>query len=188
MEFSIPALRIAFVLRAERLGRRRIADHTGLSEMSVRLELEQLRALGFIRMNRSGCQLTARGKRAFSGILDRVTHVQRLTLDGLRIDDVSVAAQLRAHLQLPEAWRLRDEAIREGASGLILLIRTKEEWAFTHNMEPVCIHAPRDAVRLDEAFSSVDTGQLCLIVSGATESVCAAGLWRVICVLSQKQE
>ena len=183
MEFSISALRIAHLLRADRLGRRRIAERTGLSEMSVRLELEQLRAQGLVKLERSGCTLTARGRRVFAGALDRVVDVQRLNLDGLRIDAVNLAAHLHEQPQLPEAWKLRDEAIREGASGLILLVRTADAWAYAHNAEPVQIHAPGDAVHLDAAFPSASDSHLCLIVSGPTANVCAGGLWRAIRML-----
>lgn len=187
MEFSISALRIVHLLRTERLGRRRIAERTGLSEMSVRLELEQLRTRGLVKLERSGCALTARGKRAFAVALDRVVDVRRASLIGLRIDEVNLAAHLHAQSRLPEAWKLRDEAIREGASGLILLVRSADAWTFAHNAEPIRIHAPEDASQLNEAFPSAAEDDLCLIVSGPTENVCAAGLWRAIRALNQLQ-
>lgn len=180
MEYSISALRIAFLLQRERLGRRRLAERAGLSEMTVRLELDRLRSQGFVQLDRSGCALTDEGLRTFSPVLNLVVKVAPLDLSGLRIDVISLAAHLRIRQQSPAAWQLRDEAIREGASGLIMLVQSNGEWIFTHDQEPVRVQYLNDAEQLEQTFPEVNPSDLVVIVPGPDERVCAQGLWRVI--------
>ena len=183
MEHSITALRLAFLLQKERLGRRRLATRTGLSEMTVRLELEQLRSRGLVQLDQLGCKLTDKGLSTFSPVLNLVVKVLPVELDGLQIDTVSLAAHLR-RARVPAAWQLRDEAIREGASGLIMLSQHEDEWIFSHDQEPVRVQYLDDAQQLDQIFQEVNPNDVVLIVSGPDRGVCAQGLWRTIRVIA----
>jgi len=180
MEHSIAALQLAFLLQEERLGRRRLADRTGLSEMTVRLELEQLRSRGLAQLDRQGCELTGEGLRLFSPVLKLVVKVLPVELSDLRIDVVSLAAKLRGIAPIPAAWKLRDEAIREGASGLIMLSEHAGEWIFSHDQEPVRVQYLNDAKRLDQSFQKANPNDFMLIVSGPNRTACTQGLWRAI--------
>ena len=184
MDRSITALQLAFLLQEERLGRRRLADRTGLSEMTVRLELENLRDRGLVRLDRSGCTLTDEGLRAFSPVLNPVVKVMPLELSGLRIDDISLAVHLRMRRNAPAAWQLRDEAIREGASGLIMLSRQNDEWIFSHDKEPIRVQYLSDARQLEQSFQDARPDDQLMIVSGPDRTVCAQGLWRAIRVIT----
>ncbi|MCK5247402.1 hypothetical protein KAR02_10910 [Candidatus Bipolaricaulota bacterium] len=180
MEHSIATLRLAFLLQEERLGRRRLATQTGLSEMTVRLELEQLRTRGLVRMDRQGCELTDEGLHTFSLVFGLVVKVLPVELSGLQIDVVSLAAHLRRRAHVPAAWQLRDEVIREGASGLIMLRRHEGEWIFAHDQEPVRVQYLRDAAHLEQNFHDANPNDLILIASGSDRGICAQGLWRAI--------
>ncbi|MCK5827407.1 hypothetical protein KAH43_02685 [Candidatus Bipolaricaulota bacterium] len=184
MEHSIAALQLAFLLQEERLGRRRLADRTGLSEMTVRLELEQLRSRGLVQLDRQGCELTDEGLRLFSPVLKLVVKVLPVELSGLRIDVFNLAAQLRGIAPIPAAWKLRDEAIREGASGLIMLREQEGEWTFSHDQEPIRVQYVNDAERLDQSFQKANLNDFMLIVSGPNRNACTRGLWRAIWVLA----
>ena len=184
MEFSITALQLAFLLQDERLGRRRLAARTGISEMTVRLELEQLRTCQLVRLDRQGCELTDEGLRTFSPVLGLVVKVLPVELTGLRIDVVSLAAHLRGRDHVPAAWKLRDEAIRAGASGLIMLSRHEGEWTFSHDQELVRVQYLNDAEQLEQSFPEANPNDFVLIASGPDRSVCAQGLWRAIRVIA----
>ena len=186
MEHSIATLRLAFLLQEERLGRRRLATQTGLSEMTVRLELEQLRTRGLVRMDRQGCELTDEGLHTFSLVFGLVVKVLPVELSGLQIDVVSLAAHLRKRAHVPAAWKLRDEAIRAGASGLIMLSQHEGEWMFSHDQEPVRVQYLNDAEQLDQSFPEANPNDFVLIVSGPDRSVCAQGLWRTIRVIATR--
>ena len=188
MRDPIVALRLAYLIQAERLGRRRLAERIGLGEMQVRLELDELRNRGLIRWDRTGCALTEQGLRTFSSVLSLVRDVQSLDLHGLKLDRANLAAHLVAHASVPAAWQLRDEAIREGATGLILLIQQNGEWTFAHNQEPLRIQSPKDSDQLDRVFSEANPCDLALVVAGADGTTCAQGLWRAIRAIAQSSE
>ena len=184
MEHSVASLQLAFLLQEERLGRRRLADRTGLSEMFVRLELEHLRDRGLVRLDRRGCELTDKGLRLFSPVLKLVVKVMPVELNDLRIDVVNLAAQLTGPAHVPAAWQLRDEAIREGASGLILLSRQDGEWVFSHDQEPLQVQYAGDAEQLEQNFRGGNSNDHLLIVPGPDRNVCTRGLWRAIRVIA----
>lgn len=184
MDHSIAALQLAFLLQEERLGRRRLADRTGLSEMFVRLELEHLRDRGLVRLDRRGCELTDEGLRLFSPALKLVAKVMPVELSDLRIDVVNLAAQLTGMTHVPAAWKLRDEAIREGASGLIMLSQQDGEWTFSHDQEPLRVQYSVDAEQLEQCFGGGNPNDILLIVPGPDRNVCARGLWGAIRVIA----
>ena len=180
MDHSIAALQLAFLLKEERLGRRRLAERTGLSEMFVRLGLEHLRDRGLVRLDRQGCELTDEGLRLFSPVLKLVVKAMFVELNDLRIDVVNLAAQLTGTARVPAAWKLRDEAIREGASGLVMLSQQDGEWIFSHDQEPLRVQYLVDAEQLEQSFRGGNPNDRLLIVPGPDRNVCTRGLWRAI--------
>jgi hypothetical protein len=177
---SIIATQVAYHISRRQLGRRRLAEITGLTEMVVRSELERLRARKWIILHRSGARLTPAGRRRFAVVIDGVRAIESLELKTLHLDTVSLGAVMVALPQLPSAWMLRDCAIREGASGLLLLHRIKEGWTFSHNEEPVGRHNPEDADEIEERFASSECGDTLLIACGSELRVCALGLWGAV--------
>lgn len=177
MELSTTALQIAYLLRCECLGRRRLAERMGVGEMIVRRELERLRQSGWVQCDRSGCRLTQAGERRFAPVLPPVRRIEEVDLRGLSLDALHLAAHLDRVSEVPHAWILRDAAVREGATGLLLLRRAGDEWSFSHNAEPVRTRNPGDAERIDATFPEVGRGDALLIVSGPDRPTCAAGMW-----------
>jgi len=190
MGFSTTALQIAFMLRDERLGRRKLAERSGLGEMVVRLEVERLRDQGLIQLDRAGCRLTPKGIRRFGPLLNPVRRVIPVDLIELRMDGVHLAAHLIAHragfLDGPSAWTLRDAAIREGATGLISLSWSGTDWTFAHNAEPVRTLNPKDAERLAETFPEPGPEDSLLVAAASDPVSCSSGLWAVIRALYEK--
>ena len=176
---STLALQLAHCIREDHLGRRRLASRVGLSEMTVRIELDRMRDAGWITMNRTGVGLTKHGERTFEPLLEPIRSVQPLDMLSLRTGPLTWSAHIRSR-PVPSAWSLRDEAIRKGASGCVLLIFQSGEWAFTHNAEPVRMHNPGDANRIEHQVADPFQGDLLVLVSAETDGIASAALWSVI--------
>jgi DNA-binding transcriptional ArsR family regulator len=172
-------LQIVHHVRSSRLGRRRLAERTGLTEMTVRIELERLRDRGLIELPRAGVVLTSAGCRRFGPLLDPIRSVERVNLDTLRVDDVALAARV-ARRAVEPAWALRDHAIREGATGFLLLRLNTCGWAFIHDEELVQARNPGDAAMLESVFPEASSGDLLLVTSAPDLRRASLGLWGAI--------
>jgi hypothetical protein len=179
MEESVAAVQFAYHIGRSRLGRRRLALRTGLTEMAARIELERLRDRKLVVFGRSGVALTAAGRRRFARFLEPVRSVTEVELTSLRIDDVGLAAHLAGGKTGP-VWTLRDAAIREGATGLLLLRFGPDGWCFAHDAEPIRRRNPQDATAIDETFPDRRKEDLLLIASGPDLGRAGLGLWRVV--------
>ena len=179
MEESAAALQLAYHISHARLGRRRLALRTGLTEMTVRIELERLRGRRLVRLQRSGVELTPAGRRRFAGFLESIRSVAEVALTSLRVDDAGLAAHLTTGSTGP-VWALRDEAVREGATGLLLLRFSPDGWCFAHNDEPIGLHNPQDATTIAAAFPDPRKGDLLLIAFGPDLKRAGLGLWRAV--------
>ena len=179
MRYTPIMLEVAFLLKEERLGRRSLARRTGLSEMTVRLELEQLQKKGLVTPDRRGVILSALGEKSFSPLLTRIKQVAELSLHSLAQDTVTQAALLPSPAAKP-SWWYRDLVIRQGGSALILIRYRPEGWCFSHNEERVSNQTPHDERMIEGAFPLRREGDLLLIVSAPDRKSAGLGLWRVI--------
>jgi len=82
---SRPAIthQLVFLLAREKLGRRSLAQRSGLSEMTVRLELERLRDEGLVAAVKSGGTLTDSGERRFRPLLVHVSGKTAINIQNL---------------------------------------------------------------------------------------------------------
>ena len=179
MRYTPIMLEVAFLLKEERLGRRSLARRTGLSEMTVRLELERLQNKGLITTDRRGVTLSALGKERFSPLLTNIKQVAEPFLHSLTQDTATQAALLSCPTVRPPWW-YRDLVIREGGSALILICYRPEGWCFSHNEEKVSDQNPHDERMIEGAFPLRREGDLLLIVFASDRKSAGLGLWRVI--------
>ena len=179
MDESVVALQLAYHISHARLGRRRLGLRTGLTEMTVRVELERMRDRGLVRLLHAGVELTPAGRRRFAGFLRSIRAVAEIELTSLRVDDIGLAAHLATGDTAP-VWALRDEAVREGATGLLLLRFGPQGWCFAHDNEPIRLRNPRDAAMMDSTLPDARRGDLLLIASGPDLKRAGLGLWRAI--------
>ena len=179
MEESVVAIQLAYYVSRARLGRRRLALRTGLTEMAVRLELERLRERRLVRLSRAGVELTPAGRRHFAPCLEFVRSVARLELSTLRVDDVGLAAHV-APREFGSVWALRDAAVREGSTGLLILRFGIDGWVFAHDDEPVRLRNPEDAESIAAVFSEPGQADLLLIAFGPDLKRAGLGLWRSV--------
>jgi len=176
---SVVAAQLAYFIDREPLGRRRLAQKTGLTEMAVRIELERMRDQQFVTLGRAGVELTLPGHQHFAPILDRVRAIEPVDLTNLRVDTVALAAQIVGKTRDP-VWSLRDTAVREGATGLLLLRFGPDGWAFAHNEEPARLQNRLDAETLETMFPGAAPDELLIIVSAPGRGPAGLGLWRVL--------
>lgn len=168
-------------------GRRSLAKASGLGEIVVRQEVERLERLGLVAIDRRGARLTARGREEFAAILARVKGVRELQLRGLALDRFTLGAVV-ARAGGAEAgpagrrasWQLRDLAVREGASGVLLIAYTASALRFSDSSEPVGARNPEDAALLREGFPGLEEGDLLVLVCAAGRGAAYLGLWRII--------
>ncbi len=179
MDDAIIALELAYHLQQERLGRRRLAERTGLTEMVVRSELERMREHGWIVLPRSGAELTSVGRRRFGPLLAGVRAVRSLKLETLRLDDVALAGLVTVNAP-PTAWGLRDCAIREGGSGLLLFVRYDTEWAFSHDAESIRSRNPSDAAAIEAAFPQAMPKDYLIVTFARSCRTAATALWHAM--------
>ena len=179
MRYTPITLELAFLLEEERLGRRSLARRTGLSEMTVRLELERLQKEGLITTNRRGVTLSALGRKRFSPLLKHIKQVAELSLHSLAQDTVTLAA-LFSHPTTRPVWWYRDLVIREGGSALIMIHYRPQGWCFSHNEERVSDQNPHDERVIESVFPLRREGDLLLIVFAPERKSVGLALWRVI--------
>ena len=172
-------LQLVFLLSGEPTGRRSLARRTGLSEMTVRLELERLRDAGLLTLGKSGATLTDSGKERFAPLLSHVKRVREIALYSLAQDAVTLAALLSSPTTRPPWW-YRDHAVRKGASAMILIRCCVEDLCFSHSKEQIGTHNPHDEQVIKEAFPFRREGDLLIIVTAPDRKRAGLGLWQVI--------
>ncbi len=112
-----------FVELDEPIGRSRLSKFLGLGEGAGRTIVERLRDGGLIRVTRSGCSLTPRGRNVLEGVRRIVSRSVPLTGNPLGLDGSSVAILVRGASHLVRSGiEERDASVRAGALGAMTLI------------------------------------------------------------------
>ena len=146
---------IIYALHLHPLGRRTLVHRTGITESTVRTHLNKLRAAGLVTVAKGGTALTPLSAKAFTALFERVLHVGGLKLRDLALDHHNAAAWIRgAGNALWESWRYRDAAVREGATGVLLLIQRADGWGLSDDEKPLAEQNPNDAAYLQRTFDA----------------------------------
>jgi len=74
------ALQLLHLLSTQSMGRRRLAEASGLTEMVVRQALDELRKLGLVRAERTGFRLTEVALAQYSSLFEGVRSVVPLSM------------------------------------------------------------------------------------------------------------
>ena len=171
---------IIFNLHEEMLGRRRLTERVSGSESSVRTELEKLRSQGVVEMTKEGTRLTKKGRNTFKVLLSMVKDLEYLELKALAVDKETAAALLNMEQNFAQqTWYYRDLAIREGATGAVM-IKVNSELRFIDGSEMVGVQNPNDDRILKKAFPDWKDGRFIVLVSASDKGDAQRGLWRII--------
>lgn len=171
---------LIYELHKQPLGRRTLVTRTGITEMTVRTHLNKLRAVGLVTVAKGGTRLTAHGRKTFAQLIEKVLYVGELKLRDLALDRHNEAVWIRgAGDAFQESWRYRDAAVREGATGAILLIHRPEGWRLSDDVKPLAKQNPHDSEHLQRMLPALP-GDGTIIAFGPTRVAACRGLWSVL--------
>ncbi len=171
----IHAVMMLLLLEKGPIGRKRLAEMMEIGEGSVRSLIRRLREAGYLEVGREGCYLTRKGHREIRELrkfLKGPVELELPNLVGGRASAILVRGRGRVELNVVE---LRDEAVRVGGRGAIILLSKERELFFPETMEPLGKYRSDDESLLRATFRPSD-GDLVVIGLGdsSKESVIAA--------------
>ena len=171
---------LVYTLKGGPLGRRTLVDRTGFSESVVRTELNKLEARGLVQFAKAGTTLTEEATRSFAGLFSRVRSVASLELGSLSLDACNRAARVGKLPDESPSWQSRDLAVREGATGTLLLRQGAEGLAMPDGDGSFRERNPAAVQQIEEAFGRLDEGDYVVVVFAPDDARAAAGLWRIL--------
>lgn len=174
------ASQLAYLLNRESTGRRTLVKRTGLTESTVRTQLNKLKAQKYITSSKAGTTLTPKGRRAFKSILERVKWIGELTLAELKLDRFNSAALITGVGCLEGLWKYRDLAVRAGATAALFLSSVRGDLHFVDTGHRVSKQNPKDARLIKEVFKAADDKDLIAIVFAPRRAEANKGLWGII--------
>ncbi len=171
----IHAIMMLLLLEEGPIGRKRLADLMDIGEGSVRSLIRRLRESGYLEVDKGGCYLTEKGLRIIKELRKFLKGPTELYLRDL------VKGKVIAFLVRPpygskiNVVELRDEAVRAGGRGAIILMTKDGQLLFPETMESLGRYRSADEFTLKEAFHPSE-GDLLVIGLGKsqTESKLAA--------------
>ncbi len=117
---------LVFLKMEQTVGRYRLKELLGMQQHEgiIRRVLEQLSRRGLVRPTRSGCSLTTEGRTYVDQSLRkrRIVDLREVDLRSMNVGPISVGAQVRPGGRARSLLSLRDEAVRAGADGAVILI------------------------------------------------------------------
>lgn len=162
------------------VGRRTLVERTGFSESVVRTELGKLEARGDVRFAKAGTTLTEQARARYAGLIERVRAVGTVDLRSLALDVANRAAVVADAPDRLAAWQLRDLAVREGATGALLLRREGDDLVMPDLAERLGAKSPTEADAIEEAFPGLADGDHLVIVYAPDVARAAGGLWNIL--------
>ncbi len=178
--FEPLALHIVFVLSYRPLGRRKLTSRTFASESKVRTCLEKLRNKKLVRMEKEGTKLTERGRSFFAPLFESVGGPSKIDLSNVGLSETGMSAGLKGLEDLDyEPWKCRDLAVKEGASGSLIL-KIDEDLTFADTGEEVGAKNPKLRSKITDRFGGWRDFDFLVMVSGPDYESADRGLWRII--------
>lgn len=144
------AVLLLFALEEGPLGRKRIASLMELGEGSVRSLINRLRDIGWVECGRGGCFLTELG-------IEKVKELRECLVGPIEVElsEVmrgSVYATLVKCVNYSKVLELRDEAVKSGGKGAVILRKLRGVLTFPETEEPLSNYAPRDEGLLESVL------------------------------------
>ncbi len=124
------------------VGRKKLSSIMGIGEGSIRSLIKRLRDMKLIYVDRSGCSLTKRGREFVRKIRRVMIGPEKLRLD--LIGDEAYAILIKGFKGRVNILEMRDEAVRVGGKGAIILVRSGNDILFPETGEPLSKYHPRD--------------------------------------------
>ena len=147
------------------IGRKRLSEMMEIGEGSVRSLIRRLRKAGYVEVGREGCYLTRKGQRRVKELrkfLKGPIEVELPSLAGGKASATLVKLRGKEELKVVE---LRDEAVRAGGRGAIILLSRGGGLFFPETMEPLGKYRSDDELVLITALQPSD-GDLVVVGLG----------------------
>lgn len=176
------AASLLFALQQSPLGRRTLVQRVGVTESTVRTQLNKLHARGWVDFAKSGTSLTASARKAFSPFLEAIRSVRTLNLDDLDLAPWQCAVQVRGVSLLQSPLILRDRAIQGGASGALLLVYS-DKLTFFDSQDALETSYPQSNDALLQVFPTLRREDLLLVAFANDVNQAKRGLWRMVVAL-----
>lgn len=159
------ALLLLFLLEEGRLGRKRISHLMELGEGSVRNLLSKLREMGWVDCRKEGCFLTDLGVKKVKNLRECLIGPVKIELREIIKGDAY--ATLVRCVNYSDVLELRDEAVRAGGKGAVILRKQGGTLIFPETGEMVSKYAPNDDRLLENSLRPAEGD---LVILGMGES------------------
>ena len=121
----IDLLRAFFELGSSQLSRSELASRLDLGEGTARSIIRRLIGEGLAQIRKRGCVLTKRGVQEFSALRKMVREIGAIRASGITFNEKSIGLLVRGGARrVKMGIEQRDAALREGAMGATVLIKT----------------------------------------------------------------
>ncbi len=147
------------------IGRKRLSEMMEIGEGSVRSLIRKLREAGYVEVSREGCYLTKRGQRGVKELRKFLKGPVEVELPSLAGGKASATLVRLFKLEKLNVVELRDEAVRAGGRGAIILLSKDGNLFFPETMEPLGKYRSDDESALIAALRPSD-GDLVVVGLG----------------------
>jgi hypothetical protein len=104
------------------IGRGRLGSKLGLGGGAVRTLISKLKSKNYITVNKKGCSLTSKGKEVFNNFTSKIVFYTGGSCLNEKLDKVCFTVCVRnVSDNIGKGVRLRDQAVRAGANGALIL-------------------------------------------------------------------
>lgn len=158
------AVLLILALESGPIGRKRISSIMMLGEGSVRSLISKLREMGWINCSREGCALTELGIENVRELRKCLSGPLELYLREL-FEGVAYAALVKC-VNYFNLLELRDEAVRCGGRGAVILRKIGGALIFPDTGEALSKYAPNDSETLERSLKP-EEGDLVIIGIGS---------------------
>ncbi len=161
----VHAVLMLLILEDGSVGRKRLSSLMGIGEGSVRSLIRRLKEIGLIDVDREGCSLTEKGKEAVKKIRKVMSGLTELKLR--MVDSATYAILLRGLEGKINVLKMRDEAVRAGGEGAVILVQLEGTLMFPETMEPLMKYHSEDERILRDSLRP-SNGDIIIIGLGKT--------------------
>lgn len=170
--FVGPHILFAFlnIANSSYIGRKPLAEKSGLGEGSMRSILRRLKKKGYVDVIRSGCFLTRSGQRLAASIGSTMSSVLSIPHSSLTMGACQAALALRgSSIKLRSGIEQRDSATRVGASGATTYLIASSRFTMSGGSSDCERDYPSPAWSVLKRELSLKDGDVVILCGGDTD-------------------
>ncbi len=161
----VHAILMLITLENGPVGRKKLSDYVGLGEGSVGSLIKRLREMDYLEVGKEGCFLTKKGAKRLRELREVIEGPIELEFKEL-VKGKAYALLLKGiSVTGSQVIELRDEAVRMGGRGAIILIQEGGALLFPENRVPLRKYHPKDEIAIMKSLKPLN-GDLVVIGLG----------------------